>query len=88
MIYTKGTEIFGYKLDMIYTLRNAFVHGNGRTAAIKSKDRRKILNWSENKEGIKIFRDEYIVINQDFISDCMLFIKRLLNSLIARVEQT
>lgn len=74
-------------LRMMYVLRNAIAHANGRLENVKSqKDVKKILKWIGSDLGIDEIHGS-IILTPDFVKRTHAIIFELLNGLISEVKQ-
>ncbi len=74
-------------LRMLYVLRNAIAHANGRLENVKSqKDVRKIKTWVGSTIGIDEI-DGNILFSSDFVKKTHVIIHELLNELIEEVKK-
>ena len=72
-----------YHMKMLCELRNAFAHANGHLESVNGKSRKIIQKWINQKKGIKTCRD-YIVCEDNIVSEIFTDIRDSLNNLISR----
>jgi len=73
------------KIEKLYSLRNAFVHGHGQQKYVNKNEWNKILEWSKEEKGIDIKHGK-ILLSPNFIHDMYEMIKRHLSKLISKAK--
>ena len=74
------------KINMIFEIRNAIAHTNGRIEMLNEKTRNKIIKWEKQKKGI-YSTSGYLVVEEIFLRDTLSLISESLNDLAQRYKE-
>ena len=83
-LYTKEDVLENVK--MLYELRNAYAHANGRLESIKRGPRKTIYNWIKQNKDVRTYRG-YIVCGDRVVSDVFINVRDFLEDLINRYNK-
>jgi len=74
------------KINMLFVIRNAIAHTNGRIEMLNKSARQKIANWENQKRGISS-TSGYLVVEEQFLKDTLKIVSNSLSDLINRYKE-
>ena len=75
------------KLKILYTLRNAIVHGNGILENLEQKTQSKLREWEKQFEGFEIKSMGEIILKKDYLEESYDLVSEIASELIKKVKQ-
>ena len=72
-------------IEMLFQIRNAFVHANGRLEMLNEKTRKKIEFWVKQNIGLTVYYG-FLVCEERFVFNTFQVVRKSLGSLIGRYK--